>query len=402
MQTYHENRTSLYRLIWSIVLGLLSAAGYVWAKNNSEAVLTYYVPFSRSLSDLASRIYSIFPFSFAELLLYALALSLAAYLIYILIMLIARPFRLTRLFSVLSRLALGLSVLFLVFSAFWGLNYYAPPLTQQLDLDDGPFTYEQLLDTARWLENGVNGYAASVTRDTGGVSDFGDFTELAKSAASGFSQLGSRYLFWSGSAVPVKAVLGSAALSYLGISGIYSPFTGEANVNALTPASNLPYTICHEMSHRLGVAPEQEANFMAFLACAGSDDARYQYSGYLAGFIYSYNAVYSVNKEDAAATLGRARSSCRQRPARHIRIQRAICGQGKTDREADQRHLSEGDEPAAGRAQLWRSDGSADCLAPAGIRINAKAYKKLTVVINDEFSRKNRLGRANHRPVRHR
>ena len=58
----------------------------------------------------------------------------------------------------------------------------------------------------------------------------------------------------------------------LQITGIYSPFTSEANVNILIPYTSVAYTIAHEMAHKIGIAYEDEANFIAYLACSKHSD----------------------------------------------------------------------------------------------------------------------------------
>jgi hypothetical protein len=81
--------------------------------------------------------------------------------------------------------------------------------------------------------------------------------------------------------VPPKAVYFSGLMSRLGTSGVYSPFTGEPNYNAIIPDADLPFTVAHEMAHRRGFARESEANFVAFLVCTGSSHPYVRYSGYL-------------------------------------------------------------------------------------------------------------------------
>ncbi|MFQ8979614.1 MAG: DUF3810 family protein [Waltera sp.] len=41
-----------------------------------------------------------------------------------------------------------------------------------------------------------------------------------------------------------------------------------------------PATMCHELAHIRGYIYEDEANFIAFLACVESDDSTFQYAGY--------------------------------------------------------------------------------------------------------------------------
>ena len=89
----------------------------------------------------------------------------------------------------------------------------------------------------------------------------------------------------------VKPVLVSEAMSYMHITGVYSFFTGEANLNVNFPDYTLPFTAAHEMAHQRGIAREDEANFMAFLICTSSDDPYIRYSGYLNMYEYVASAL---------------------------------------------------------------------------------------------------------------
>lgn len=60
---------------------------------------------------------------------------------------------------------------------------------------------------------------------------------------------------------------------------------------------NIPFTECHELSHLRGFMQEQEANFIAFLACEHAERIDFQYSGYLMAWIYSTNALYRADHE---------------------------------------------------------------------------------------------------------
>ena len=92
-----------------------------------------------------------------------------------------------------------------------------------------------------------------------------------------------------------KPVLVSEILSRQKLTGIYSPFTIEANYNQDMPAYDLPFTMCHELSHLRGFMQEEEANFIGFLACVSTDDTAFNYSGYLLGWIYATNELYETD-----------------------------------------------------------------------------------------------------------
>lgn len=89
----------------------------------------------------------------------------------------------------------------------------------------------------------------------------------------------------------------SELLSYQGLSGIYLPFTVEANYNGDMIPYNMPFTACHELSHLRGFMQEDEANFIAFLACIRDENIDFQYSGYMLGWTYCMNALYRMDDE---------------------------------------------------------------------------------------------------------
>ena len=90
-----------------------------------------------------------------------------------------------------------------------------------------------------------------------------------------------------------KPVMLSEAMSYTHITGVYTYFTGEANINVHFPDYTIPYTAAHELAHQRGIAREDEANFVAFLVCAESDDPYIRYSGYLNLYEYVASALYA-------------------------------------------------------------------------------------------------------------
>ena len=83
-----------------------------------------------------------------------------------------------------------------------------------------------------------------------------------------------------------------------GISGIYLPFTGEANIDAANPVLEKPFTLAHEMCHGLGWTDEGTCNFLAYLACTQSTHSFLKYSGYISYFRYAAPAYRRVNNED--------------------------------------------------------------------------------------------------------
>ncbi len=72
-------------------------------------------------------------------------------------------------------------------------------------------------------------------------------------------------------------------INYMGTSGYYNPYTGEAQMDYNLPVFLKPFVACHEMSHQMGFAPEDEANFAGYMAGIHSSDRLLRYSAYYLG-----------------------------------------------------------------------------------------------------------------------
>lgn len=105
--------------------------------------------------------------------------------------------------------------------------------------------------------------------------------DLYTKCRESMQQLGEKYANLSGYYPTPKKIYFSDFMSQQYLSGIYFPFTLEANYNTSMYITNVPFTICHELAHVKGYIYEDEANFIAFMACIESDDPFLQYSGYL-------------------------------------------------------------------------------------------------------------------------
>lgn len=186
------------------------------------------------------------------------------------------------------------------FTALWGLYHWEKPIAQRLGMELRPYSASELEETARFFAEKASELSAQVDRTVDGDLRV-DFGAMGEAAGKAYAPLAQQNSLFAGSDVPVKTLLLDEAFRYMGITGIYVAFTGEASVSRGTYAAAVPHTMCHEAAHRLGVAPEDEANFCAFLACHASSDPAFQYSGYYSAFITCYNALYKVDPAAAKA-----------------------------------------------------------------------------------------------------
>ena len=119
--------------------------------------------------------------------------------------------------------------------------------------------------------------------------------ELFLKVEQAYSKAESRYPFLNYKPVSLKPSVWSWVGNYMGFTGYYNPFTGEAQVNTLVPNFLLPFTTCHEVAHQLGYAKENEANFVAYLAAMESTDTILHYSVYLDLFMYSNRNLFATD-----------------------------------------------------------------------------------------------------------
>ena len=202
-------------------------------------------------------------------------------------------------------LAAAATVYFLNTLVF-GLNYYAGPLAEDIRLEVRRYDVEELTNATVYYRDKANFLAKQVKRDASGDVAFEEFDVLAKKAGDGFHTLVYKFSYpvFAGSTVPVKELGWSDMYTSMGITGVTMGITGEAAVNPQIPAVSIPFTMCHEMAHRMSIANERDANFAGFLASMANEDIQYQYSAYFMAYRYCYSALLSVNAQAAARVSG--------------------------------------------------------------------------------------------------
>ena len=197
----------------------------------------------------------------------------------------------------------GGTLLFTLHTGMYGLNNYAGPLADDIRLSvaDETYTVTELSNATEYFRDMANQLALQIPRTEDGKPDYPTFQEMAESAGEGYKTLTYDYSFsvFAGSTVPVKELGWADLYTSMGIAGVTMPLTGEAAVNPNIPVVSIPFTMCHEMAHRMCISLERDANLAAFLACRVHNDPVFQYSGYFMAFRYCYNALISVGTSAA-------------------------------------------------------------------------------------------------------
>ena len=194
------------------------------------------------------------------------------------------------------------AILYAWFLFAWGINYARSPLAELFAFEVHPTQVSELV--ALCDELSAEAEAAQVllppralsAAEGGRVAPPSLEGDLAAAIAAAWERAGREYELLAGGSPLVRPALSSGGMTLAGISGIYSPFTGEGHVNSRPPLIAQPYTICHEGAHARGFAREDEANFVAFLVCRAATEPFVRYSGYLNVLLSARAALWRVSR----------------------------------------------------------------------------------------------------------
>ena len=286
-----------------------------WIMYGSAAVcLPLYIAFlfSERFSDFFNRyISSVFRAALAHLTgwipisLAELALLLLPVIVFVITAAILRYYG-ESLKEMISSIICVLSALAFMFSSFtlgFAPAYRGSSLDKKLGIERTEVSIEELYTTAQILAKKVAEESENVSYGIDGFSvmPYG-YEEMNQKLIEAYSKTCDDYSFVQRLDSRLKPVMLSEAMSYTHITGVYTFFTGEANINVAFPDYTLPYTAAHELSHQRGIAREDEANFMAFLVCIRSEDAYIRYSAYLNLYEYVAGQLAGVDASRYTAT----------------------------------------------------------------------------------------------------
>ncbi len=182
--------------------------------------------------------------------------------------------------------------------------YHCSPLTEQYVIgkgEMGQYDVEELTLLRDYVVVEANLLAEQVSRDENGEAVY--YGDMISQAQTEMGRLGEKYSRLSGYYPRPKPFFNSNFFSQQYIMGYYFPFSMEANYNTTMYIVNTPVTLCHELSHLKGFIYEDEANFIAYLACVNSEDPLFRYSAYLSVIGYLDRDFYSAIGKDAAVYM---------------------------------------------------------------------------------------------------
>jgi len=250
--------------------------------------------------DTIGRLMSLFPVSVFEIFIYVFAFAFFSYIVYFVVLMFLPSRRGIRLATakmmgiratcvVLPILCTG----FMMFSLTAGINYSRDEFADLTNRQIAPASAEELRALAERLIEDLTELSEEIP-----VDERRRFTiryiDVKSEAREAMKLLGEEIPVLAGFYPNPKPVIASRILSRFNITGIYIPFTVEATFNNDVPDHLIPFVIVHEFAHFRGFMREDEANFIAYLACRGSESVEFRYSGAINALNHVLNAYARV------------------------------------------------------------------------------------------------------------
>lgn len=281
--------------VWSWILLILAAILIKFASTQSLWVEENYsngiYPF---VSGIQRSIFGWIPFSIGDVfyafLVVVILFKTGQFLKYLFKKKINRQY----LLNGLKQLLFLFLLIYVSFYSLWGLNYSRKGISYQLNLEIGRYTKAEVDTITNLLQQRLNSYAAII--DLKQRDSLNKKRVLFEKATEAYLYAQRTYPFLNYKPQSIKPSLFSYLGNYLGFQGYYNPFTGEAQVNTTIPKFLEPYVSAHEVAHQVGYGKENEANFVAYLACKSYPNNTYRYSVYFDMYLY---AITELAREDS-------------------------------------------------------------------------------------------------------
>lgn len=235
------------------------------------------------------------PFSIGDIIYVAVSIWLLVRLVKAIILTAKGKVTREIIFGFLFKVGKAILWCYIVFKLIWGLNYDRLGIAHQLAINKYSYSKQEVTDITNQLIDKVNLYRRQI-KDTS--LPIMDLDTIYREAYRAYQNASYGLEFMNYRNRSVKSSLFTRLGDYMGFSGYYNPFTGEAQLRTDIPAILIPYIATHEMAHQLGYASESEANFVGYLAASASKDPYFLYSVYLELFSYAQGEEISMYVKD--------------------------------------------------------------------------------------------------------
>ncbi|MFU0833018.1 MAG: DUF3810 domain-containing protein [Oscillospiraceae bacterium] len=295
-------QAGIRKRLWLLLLFPVALLLTTCAAWNPAFAQWYAVVIYSGLSRTINRITGLIPFSIAEILVILFFVAIpVSFIVFIAGLIRKKGARLLFTIRLTVNLFVFISIVYFLYTINCGINYYRYSFADTCGLNVQPSSVTELENLCVSLAENLNRLRPQLHTDEQGVMQLStqNMYLTAQKAAQAYDNMEEDYsLLYAGYSAP-KLVHFSRVMSRLNITGIFFPFTFEANVNIDVPEYTIPATMCHELSHLRGFMREDEANFIGYLVCKKSGDPDFEYSGYMLAFTHASNALFSADADAA-------------------------------------------------------------------------------------------------------
>ncbi|WP_210090178.1 DUF3810 domain-containing protein [Paenibacillus turicensis] len=285
-----------------ITLGVVAYILTKYAQNHQDWAEKY----SKSVYSVLSKIVGVVPswvkFAVSEWLVVLVVLLLLFYIgYYVRKVFISKGTRRMVFYCGTLGIIATCSVIYFCYTILGGINYHRYSFLSYTEYKEGSYSETELVKLCKSLAAEME-LAREKLEDTDLVAQVPDhFDYYAQNAVLSMQMLSKKYPVLQHSLYSTpKPVVMSKLMSYAGIHGIFVPFTFESIINVNVPIFLVPATMAHELAHQSGFMHEDEANFIAYLACKQQENPMIRYSGFFLAFDYSISALKKVNSDKAS------------------------------------------------------------------------------------------------------
>lgn len=270
----------------TLVLTILADSSYAVADSLNVTVLA-------AMRMSLAAVTNILPISLFEILVFLIIPIIALAVI----LTVRRLRRGRHPVAVIVSLAATVTLLLSVYQLTIGIAYDATPVGNRLGITEVEVNEDNLAAVLDRLTDEINSLSESIDYSSGHSDPGYTVDTISAMIAESYEKYADLPGFSPSFSSRAKPMLLSPLMTSLELTGIYFPYTGEANVNNLYPTYDLCYTVAHEMSHQRGIMRENEANFMAFLLCYTSGDPYLRYSAAMNVYSYVAGALNATNRD---------------------------------------------------------------------------------------------------------
>ena len=236
-----------------LIIAAVSLSFHIITRYSTSISDFFNFSISNFIRGLLAAITSVVPFSLGE----TVVIILPVLMLVLVVTVIIKPLSDKAFSKVIYRLSVLVVGLYSLFVISLAPAYGSSTADVLFDITDAPLSKEELKTAAFILSEKTNSLADEINYSYGSFSKMDtDLDGLTDKLLDAYDSLEDKYEFIGNFKSRLKPIALSEPMTYTHISGVYTYYTGESNLNTNFPDYTIPFTAAHEMAHQRGFARE--------------------------------------------------------------------------------------------------------------------------------------------------